>query len=204
MGELADTLAGKCDPNDAIELWDMEDRSGILLSLSDRPGILNSALAILANNNINMTSIQSRPPKTASGENIINFNIDFHGKFEDENVEAAMDQLEAISKGITKVGSKAVPWFPIDINDFDHIGKRVLSEGDGIQEADHPAFRCEIYKKRRAEVTQMAMDYKMCEPIPRMEYQQHELDVWKFCYNNLLSMFKTNACDEFNWTISEF
>ena len=44
----------------------------------------------------------------------------------------AMDQLEKISKGITKVGSKAVPWFPVDINDFDHIGKRVLSEGDGI------------------------------------------------------------------------
>ena len=33
MGELADIMAGKCDPNDAIELWDMEDRSGILLTL---------------------------------------------------------------------------------------------------------------------------------------------------------------------------
>lgn len=79
-----------------------------------------------------MTSIQSRPPKTVSNESIINFNIDFHGSFEDQNVLAAMDQLEKISKGITKVGSKAVPWFPVDINDFDHIGKRVLSEGDGI------------------------------------------------------------------------
>ena len=132
MGELADVLAGKCDPNDAIELWEMEDRSGILLTLSDGPGILNKALAILSSNNINMTSIQSRPPKTATDEKLINFNIDFHGNFEDDNVQAAMDQLEAISKGITKVGSKSVPWFPIDINDFDHIGKRILSEGDGI------------------------------------------------------------------------
>ena len=132
MGELADVLAGKCDPNDAIELWEMEDRSGILLTLSDSPGILNKALAILSTNNINMTSIQSRPPKTATDEKLINFNIDFHGNFEDDNVQAAMDQLEAISKGITKVGSKSVPWFPIDINDFDHIGKRILSEGDGI------------------------------------------------------------------------
>ena len=132
MGELADVLAGKCDPNDAIELWEMEDRSGILLTLSDSPGILNKALAILSSNNINMTSIQSRPPKTATDEKLINFNIDFHGNFEDDNVQAAMDQLEAISKGITKVGSKSVPWFPIDINDFDHIGKRILSEGDGI------------------------------------------------------------------------
>ena len=91
MGELADVLAGKCDPNDAIELWEMEDRSGILLTLSDRPGILNDALAILKNNNINMTSIASRPPKTTeSNERLINFNIDFHGSFEDQNVQAAM------------------------------------------------------------------------------------------------------------------
>jgi len=57
MGELADTLAGKCDPNDAIELWDMADRAGILLTLEDRPGILNDALNVLQKNNINMTSI---------------------------------------------------------------------------------------------------------------------------------------------------
>jgi hypothetical protein len=62
----------------------------------------------------------------------LNFNIDFYGTQEDENVIKAMEQLEKISRGLTKVGSKAVPWFPIDINDFDNIGKRVLSEGDGI------------------------------------------------------------------------
>ena len=132
MGELADVLAGKCDPNDAIQLWEMEDRVGILLTLEDKPGILNDALQILKVNNINMTSIASRPPKLADKERLINFNIDFHGSFEDKNVATAMEQLEYIAKGITKVGSKAVPWFPIDINDFDHIGKRVLSEGDGI------------------------------------------------------------------------
>jgi len=132
MGDLADALAGKCDPNDAIELWEMEDRVGILLTLEDRPGILNEALGLLYKHKINMTSIQSRPPKTSSGEAVVNFNIDFHGSFEDEHVKHAMEELEKISKGITKVGSKAVPWFPLDINDFDHIGKRILSEGDGI------------------------------------------------------------------------
>ena len=39
-----------------------------------------------------------------------------------------MQELEAFSHGITKVGSREVPWFPIDINDFDHIGKRLLSK----------------------------------------------------------------------------
>jgi len=132
MGELADVLAGKCDPNDQIKLWEMQDRVGILLTLDDRPGVLNEALTVLQKHNINMTSIASRPPKTTTQEKLVNFNIDFFGSFEDENVQAAMQKLEGMSKGITKVGCKAVPWFPLDINDFDHIGKRVLKEGDGI------------------------------------------------------------------------
>lgn len=80
-------------------------------------------------------------------------------------MQKAMDELEAMSTGLTKVGSKAVPWFPVDINDFDHIGKRILSEGDGIQDADHPGFRDPVYRARRTEVTQMALDYRMVEPI---------------------------------------
>ena len=204
MGELADILAGKCDPNDAIQLWEMEDRVGILLTLDDQPGILNKALSILQSKNINLTSIQSRPPKTISDETIINFNIDFHGSFEDENVMAAMTELDKIAKGITKVGSKSVPWFPNDINDFDHIGKRILGEGDGIQDADHPGFRDPVYRARRDEITNLAMEYRMCESIPRVTYTDQEKQVWKYCYNHLTEMFKTNACDEFNWTIAEF
>ena len=68
----------------------MGDRVGILLTLEDRPGILQEALGVLQRNNINMTSISSRPPKTAS-EAVINFNIDFYGSFEDDNVKAAME-----------------------------------------------------------------------------------------------------------------
>jgi hypothetical protein len=35
------------------------------------------------------------------------------------------------------------------MEDFDFVGKRILSEGDGIQETDHPSFRDKDYKKRR-------------------------------------------------------
>lgn len=116
----------------------------------------------------------------------------------------AMEELEALAQGLTKVGSKAVPWFPVDINDFDNIGKRILSEGDGIDDADHPGFRDPVYIKRRDEITQMAMEYKMCDPITRVTYTQQEKDVWAFCYRSLTGMFKENACDEFNWAINEF
>lgn len=106
--------------------------------------------------------------------------------------------------GITRLGSAAVPWFPTNINDFDHIGKRILSEGDGIQESDHPGFRDKEYRARRVVITDMALDYKMTDSIPKLEYTDQEKEVWKFCYNRLTTMFKTNACKEFNWTIKEF
>ena len=91
MGELADILAGKCDPNDKIELWEMDDRVGILLTMADKPGILNDALQILSKNNINMTAIHSIPPKTIENEKLITISIDFYGSFDDENVQVAME-----------------------------------------------------------------------------------------------------------------
>ncbi len=90
MGDLADTLAGKCDPNDKIELWEMDDRVGILLTMNDKPGILNDALQIIAKNNINMTAIHSIPPKTIEDEKVITISIDFHGSFEDDHVKTAL------------------------------------------------------------------------------------------------------------------
>jgi len=54
---------------------------------------------------------------------------------------------------IFEVGSAKVPWFPTKITDFNYIGKRILSENDGIQAADHPGFRDEVYKARRKMIT---------------------------------------------------
>lgn len=40
--------------------------------------------------------------------------------------------------------------------------------------------------------------------IPHLDYNEQEKETWNFCYTKLIEMFKTNACEEFNWTISEF
>lgn len=59
MGE-GGSQAGR---SDKLELWEMEDRSAIMLTLADKPGILNKALNIITANGLNMTAINSRPPK---------------------------------------------------------------------------------------------------------------------------------------------
>lgn len=102
------------------------------------------------------------------------------------------------------MGTATVPWFPLTILDFNFIGKRILSEGDGIQSADHPGFRDEEYRRRRKQITDSALTYKVNEPIQRIEYTQNEIDTWGLCYKTLKCLFKTNACKEFNWTIEQF
>ena len=96
------------------------------------------------------------------------------------------------------ISTPEVPWFPTKISDFDHIGKRILSSGDGIQETDHPGFNDLEYRKRRDIITKAALNYNISDPeIPHVNYTQSEKEVWKFCYGGLKELFKKNACKEF-------
>ena len=49
-------------------------------------------------------------------------------------MQQALDKIRKLTteEGITTLGTKEVPWFPTKLSDFNVIGKRVLSEGDGI------------------------------------------------------------------------
>ena len=110
-----------------------------------------------------------------------------------------------IAENVTKVGTPEVPWFPTRIEDFDHIGKRVLGEGDGIQEADHPSFRDPVYRARRQEIADVAFTYNVRDAnIPSIEYTADEIGVWKHCYPKLKKLLEKNACDETKSTITEF
>ena len=109
-----------------------------------------------------------------------------------------------IAEKVTEVGTVEVPWFPTRIEDFDHIGKKILGEGDGIQEADHPSFRDPVYRARRAEITNIAMDYRINDShIPYVDYNEDEIGVWSYCYPKLKKLLKTNACEETNSIMAE-
>jgi len=80
-----------------------------------------------------------------------------------------------------------------------------LSEGDGIQEVDHPSFRDVEYKKRRNFITDLALKYNMYDKeIPKVKYTQQELGVWAHCYPKLKEHYKTRAVKEFNKTLIDF
>lgn len=110
--------------------------------------------------------------------------------------------MELIAESVTEVGTPQVPWFPTRIEDFDFIGRRVLGEGDGIQESDHPSFRDPEYRARRKMIADMAFDYNIRDShIPSVDYNDNELYVWKYCYPKLKVLLAKNACEETNFTI---
>jgi len=110
-----------------------------------------------------------------------------------------MNELNLITNRSYETVTPEVPWFPTRIEDFDFIGKRVLSEGDGIQEADHASFRDPEYRARRKEITDVALNYNIRDgAIPDIEYTENELMTWNYCYPKLKKLLLTNACEETN------
>lgn len=51
------------------------------------------------------------------------------------------------------------PWFPKCLSDMDAFAERVLECGEELT-ADHPGFTDQVYRARRAEITNIAKQYK--------------------------------------------
>ena len=170
MGGAAMSHHGSMDEK---TYWEIENRTSVALTLSDKPGILQKALNVFTVNGINLTRIQSRPPKMIDHERTIDFCADFDGKLDDHNVQKAIGELKAMEAKVTIVGTPEVPWFPTQIEDFDFIGKRTLTSGDGIQETDHPGFRDKEYRARREIITKAALSYKLSDrALPMITYNE--------------------------------
>ena len=67
---------------------------------------------MFTNHGINLTRIQSRPPKMIDQDRQIEFYADFDGKIDDKNVDAAIQDLKGMTAKVTVIGTPNVPWFP--------------------------------------------------------------------------------------------
>ena len=110
----------------------------------------------------------------------------------------------AVPNGLVTLESKAVPWFPTKIEDLDHVGNKLLMLGSGILDVDHPSFRDPVYRKRRIEIGNLGMNYKIHDPIPNIEYTKDENDTWNFCYKKLRENYPGKACKEYLASINDF
>lgn len=79
------------------------DKTSLMLSIKDGVGALYNILAPFAENNINLTKIESRPFRKKPWEYI--FFIDLEGHQEDQPVKRAIDRVTAMSQFIKILGS---------------------------------------------------------------------------------------------------
>ncbi|RME92905.1 MAG: prephenate dehydratase [Candidatus Hydrogenedentota bacterium] len=85
-----------------------KDRTSVVFSLHDRPGALYATLQAIFENEINLTSIESRPSKTELWSYL--FYLDFEGHQEDSKVKLALDSIREKAVFFRLLGS-----YPRDI-----------------------------------------------------------------------------------------
>ena len=89
-----------------IENKGKENKTSIMINLSDKPGSLLSILKPFAENDINMTRIETRPSRNNDFQHT--FFIDFEGYYEDEIIIKLLEKLEKMSEELRIIGSYSV------------------------------------------------------------------------------------------------
>jgi chorismate mutase/prephenate dehydratase len=79
------------------------DKTSIMFSAKDEPGVLFKILRPLASSSINLTKIESRPLKKKTWEYV--FFIDMDGHAEDRKVARALKQMEKVCSFVQVLGS---------------------------------------------------------------------------------------------------
>jgi len=79
------------------------DKTSVLFSVKDEPGILCRMLEPFASRGINLSKIESRPFKKKAWEYI--FYLDLFGHVSDPDVQAALDELKQCCQFLKILGS---------------------------------------------------------------------------------------------------
>jgi len=83
------------------------------------------------------------------------------------------------------------------VKDIDVIANQTLDAGTDL-EADHPGFKDEVYRKRRADLAKLALDYRQGMPIPRVNYTHYETETWGAVWDKLMPLQVKHGCYQHN------
>uniref|UniRef100_A0A914GY85 phenylalanine 4-monooxygenase n=1 Tax=Globodera rostochiensis TaxID=31243 RepID=A0A914GY85_GLORO len=181
----------------------------IIFTLKEEAGALAETLKVFKQRHVNLTHIESRPSKVHVG--CYEFMVEFAQDSDPDTLESIirMFRRRAESAGLQaprvqdfnsqiKQNKESVPWFPMKISDIDQFANRVLSYGAEL-DADHPGFTDPIYRARRKHFADIAANFRHGDKIPRVEYTAEEIGTWRTIYSELVKLYPSHACREFNY-----
>ncbi|CAF1158753.1 unnamed protein product, partial [Didymodactylos carnosus] len=178
---------------------DRTAKTSLIFALDEETfGSLSKALRIFEEHGVNLLRIESRLAKHNKTDHELYVECDNRMG----GVAEAVKELRERSKYIHVLStahnsSRPVPWFPRKIGELDQFANRVLSYGSEL-ESDHPGFRDVLYRKRRKEFADIAINYRHNQPIPRVTYTEQETQTWSTVFKELTQLYPSHACKEFN------
>jgi phenylalanine-4-hydroxylase len=90
-----------------------------------------------------------------------------------------------------------VSWFPLTYAELEKCSKSIYKLGSEF-DSDHPGYGDPHYKKRREYFTDIALNYKLGEVIPHVEYTEDEIKTWEAVYTHQKKFYPSHACREQN------
>jgi len=157
----------------------------------DRPAALHDLLSVFKAAGVSLTRIESRPNLKS-----YDFLIDARGRSSDARVELLLQKLLSFTPNVSVLPPLLVDWFPMRISDLDQFFNRIWTCGNELN-ADHPGFKDETYRQRRAEITELAASYRHGQEIPRIKYTAAEQATWQKVYTELMKLTKSHACTQY-------
>lgn len=178
---------------------DTGDCSSIMFGLKEEVGVLARTLKLFEDNGVNLTHIESRPSKRIPGS--YEFLVTSEAPPSEleatlENLKDGVSYVQVMSR--SKGSDATFPWFPRKIRDLDEFANHILNAG-GELESDHPGFTDPVYRERRKHFADIAYKYRHGQPIPRVTYSDLEIKTWRTIFTQLTDLYKTHACQEFNY-----
>lgn len=92
--------------------------------------------------------------------------------------------------------------FPRHVSHLDQCN-HLLIKYEPELDPTHPGFYDLEYRQRRKEIAQIAFDYNYGQPIPQVQYNDKEIETWKFIYLRLKEAYKKYACKQHNEAIRQ-
>ncbi|XP_056131742.1 tyrosine hydroxylase 2 [Lampris incognitus] len=139
--------------------------------------------------------IESRPGKKTKNDTT---GLEFFMKCElhCSDLDVFINSLKRVADDVRTIPEEKVPWFPRKIKDLDRCNL-LITKYDPDMDQEHPGFSDPEYRKRRAFISELAFNYKMWDPLPRVEYTLEEVSTWREVYKTLRSIYPNLACRQF-------
>lgn len=170
----------------------------ILAEISHESGSLHNVLSCFLKYDLSITHIESRPSQ--KDEDFIIY-IDFINNTNSNNVINEL-KMNKVCKNVLLIDPIECNWYPKHISDLDKVANRVIHGGTDL-ESDHPGFHDVLYKERRSELANIAMNYKYGDEIPIIKYTNDEINTWKVTFEKLDEMHRLYASREYNQIVSQ-